>query len=493
MKHPLIIFLALMSSLLLAQDDSLLKTHSKDKLLEDYDLMVSSLKEAHTGLYWYTSFSEYEKVFKENRDKIYDGMDSYEFFRVLSFVTAADKEGHSRVSSSSSDIGNYISQKGKYLPFGIKTIDKKIYLLNDIGDNKTKGKFLSSIDGVVIDSIVSKMFDHISRLSDGFTTSGKYRVIDRFSFAGYYLDFIHIPKKDNASITLIDPKTNSKTKITVKLVDRDGLVSIARKTPKKKIEQIEGLYNFEIKSDIQTAIMTFNDFGYEEFEEEHRSFKTVVDSLFGIIQKREIRNLVIDIRNVRGGSEGAEDYLFSYLTKTPYEKYKYVETKGLEYSFINYTNYKDDKEELYSMLKEEHYLAKDGRFLRKEGVLSTESPQENPFLGNLYILISGKTYSGGSEFASIAKAQSDALFIGEETGGGFYGQTSGLYTYLLLPNSQMEIRIPLLKFSTNFESADIPFGRGVIPDHKVTTTFEEYMAEQDVELEYTLNLIEEGK
>ncbi|WP_313361328.1 S41 family peptidase [Empedobacter sp.] len=141
------------------------------------------------------------------------------------------------------------------------------------------------------------------------------------------------------------------------------------------------------------------------------------------------------------------------------------------------------------MLKEEHELTKDGRILRKKDVLPTVKPQKNTFKGNIYILCSGKTYSGGSEFVSIAKSYSNAIIIGEETGGGFYGQTSGSYVQLLLPNSQLKVRIPLLKFYTTFTSDKIPFGRGVIPDYEVEPTFEEYINGTDSELEFALKHI----
>jgi len=138
-------------------------------------------------------------------------------------------------------------------------------------------------------------------------------------------------------------------------------------------------------------------------------------------------------------------------------------------------------------------LNTDGRILRKSSVLPTEKPKSEIYRGKLYILTSGRTFSGGSEFASIAKDQSDAKFIGQETGGGFYGQTSGSYVHQFLPNTDIHIRIPLLKFVTTFTSHDIPLGRGVIPDYKVEQTFDEYNSGIDAQLEYTFNLIRSAK
>lgn len=487
-KIVVVLCFILVDGFCFAQNNSALKTYTSAELHHDYDLLVNSLKEAHPGLYWYTSRSDYEKIFSENRAKIKDGMNSYEFFRIISRVISADKEGHSQVYSSK-DIGRFVNQKAKYLPFAIKTVNKKLYVLNDIGQHKTKGQIITHINQIPADSIIHTIFEHTSRYSDGFSVTGKYKDLDHFGFSGLYMDFIDY-KSENISLTTQNPENNESAAISIDLISRDSLVSLAKTVQRIKIRYEGKLFDLEMVPQSKSAILTFNDFGYGKFEKQNLDFTSVVDSIFIQIKSSKIKNLIIDVRNLGGGTEGAEDYLFSHLTKKPYEKYQYVEANGFTFSFLDFTDYKDDRENLENMLNEEHEQTIDGRILRKKSVLPTEKPQKKPFKGNLYILCSGKTYSGGSEFVSIAKMYSAATIIGEETGGGFYGQTSGSYVHLLLPNTNIEIRIPLLKFHTTFESDKIPFGRGVIPNYEVVPTFEEYINGTDSELEYTLRMID---
>lgn len=68
------------------------------------------------------------------------------------------------------------------------------------------------------------------------------------------------------------------------------------------------------------------------------------------------------------------------------------------------------------------------------------------YSGNVYILISGLTFSGGSEFAALAKNHTNAFFIGEETGGGYYGNTSGRFLNFTLPETKTTGRLPLIKY-----------------------------------------------
>ena len=494
MKFYLLIILFFISSSCFAQEETTIKTYSKKQLLSDYDLVVSSLKEGHPGLYWYTNFFEYEKIFKDNRAKIKDGMNSYEFYRIISQIVSADREGHSDVYRSH-NISEYVKNEAKLLPIVVKPIEERLFVLNDIEGSATKGLILKKVNNVEIDTIVKKIFNHQSKWSDGYTTTGKYYNIEYFNFSLAYHYYIDNFKSDTLKIELLNPKTKELITYNVSLIKRNEILKLAKQTPYVYLKNDAKLFNLEFKPEIKTSILTFNDFGYSRYEEQYTTFEKVVDSLFSVINKNRTKNLIIDIRNNSGGSEGAEDYLFSHLAKKEYKKYKYVQVNAFKFSFLDGTNYngEEDRKEFENMLSDEHNLDTDGRILRKPNVLPTVKPKREIYKGNLYILISGKTFSGGSEFASIAKDQSNAIFIGQETGGGFYGQTSGSYIHQFLPITDIHIRIPLLKFVTTFTSDDIPMGRGVIPDYKIEQTFEEYNNGIDAQLEYTLNLIRNGK
>ena len=113
--------------------------------------------------------------------------------------------------------------------------------------------------------------------------------------------------------------------------------------------------------------------------------------------------------------------------------------------------------------------------------------KENPFLGNIYILTSGETYSGGAEFSSLMRQHTNAMFIGEEVGGSFYGNTSGYELELTLPNTKIIAYIPILKFVLEVDKGK--FGQGVLPDYNVQPTINEYLNGIDKEMEFAINLI----
>lgn len=113
---------------------------------------------------------------------------------------------------------------------------------------------------------------------------------------------------------------------------------------------------------------------------------------------------------------------------------------------------------------------------------------KHKFSGSIYIITSAYTYSAASNFCSMMYSNDLATFVGEETGGGYYGNTSGYIKTLILPNSKIEVRIPVLQFVMNVK-ARLPFGSGIIPHHKVVPTFEQRINGENHSLKYILKTL----
>ena len=109
------------------------------------------------------------------------------------------------------------------------------------------------------------------------------------------------------------------------------------------------------------------------------------------------------------------------------------------------------------------------------------------------MLTSGLTYSGGSEFATLLKNYTKALFVGEEVGGGYYGNTSGNRIVLKLPNTQLNIGIPILKFVLSTPIDNNPIGHGVLPDYYVQPNISQFLEGYDAEMEYVKKMINKGE
>ncbi len=450
---------------------------SHQDLIQDFNILKNAFIETHVGL-WYNTYTQFDSICTVQESKIKDNMNALEFYKVVAPIVAFTKEGHCFVHPSD-ETNDYIKQNFTYFPFVVKILEKKVYVINDISNYKTKGLRISKINGVSIDSIM-EIFLNIEP-SDGFNTTAKYHWIES-AFSKYYARFFPLAK--SFDLELINTRTSKK------LVYKN--IPSTTSTDFKKITDtitatmpgfvLRGASSINIDSIQKTATLTFNSFKSSYYKDGKQGFQNLLQQYFLTINTKGIQHLIIDIRKDEGGTQGMEDYLLSYLINNKYKKYKYVEIPSFTYSFLKYSD--DKNNELENDLKSDFNCNSDGRYLNMKGHYEGVDAKQNNFKGDIYILISGLTFSGGSEFAALAKNYTNAKFIGEETGGGYYGNTSGSFIYYKLPHTELKGRIPLCKFVLQEKDNSAPFGHGVMPDYYIQPTIEDYFSNNDVELEY---------
>ena len=105
-----------------------------------------------------------------------------------------------------------------------------------------------------------------------------------------------------------------------------------------------------------------------------------------------------------------------------------------QFTFQKYT---DNPEPLPANLLE---VQPDGKYrMVKHPNWGMQQPSKPTFHGKVLILINGGSFSTTSEFLSHAHFHKRATFIGEESGGGYYGNTSGPSLRLTLPHLERPI------------------------------------------------------
>ena len=188
--------------------------------------------------------------------------------------------------------------------------------------------------------------------------------------------------------------------------------------------------------------------------------------------------------------------MYSYFGEN-YQKYKKVRVKTQKAILDNGTD-KPIKLKAFGLLERlfMNKKMKDGSLERKasigKGLMAYKKEPDYKFSGKTYVIISPVTYSGSSEFSNMMYTQDLATFVGQETGGGYLGNTSGYGNELVLPHSKIKVSIPSLQFVMNVKPT-LSFGRGVIPQYEVIPTFEEYINGENAPLKYILEQLENEK
>jgi C-terminal processing protease CtpA/Prc len=121
----------------------------------------------------------------------------------------------------------------------------------------------------------------------------------------------------------------------------------------------------------------------------------------------------------------------------------------------------------------------------------TVRSRKQNYQGELYVLINGNSFSVTTEFSARVHADGRATFIGQETGGGYRTNSSGMFTIVQLPHSKIDLGIPMFGFQMANVPSHIQHGQGIKPDHTIIPTIHDVLHQHDPVMEYTFRLIQD--
>lgn len=489
LSRTLIIVLLSITFICQGQDYGSLRKIEKEQLQLDFELLKQGLEKHHSGLYWYTPKDSVDMALSNGLKRIQSDMNEIEFFKIASPIVSLTREDHTDIKFSTETV-KFLNTEASYLPFKVVFLDQKMYITEEYSQNLLGivGLEIVEINGKTPIELVRILGKHFA--SDGFIKPVKFADLEGFQFAYHYfieygfLESINVKYLDSNNVVIeLDAKPIKRPAIIQNLRNRIQEKAPVTKTPKENLE-------FEILND-SVAYLAVHTFSNDDFRENkiNKNYKAFLEKIFRTINEKNIRNLVIDVSQNTGGSEGNENLLYSYIGKN-YQKYNSVCAKSQSSVLDNGVD-KPIKLKTFGFFERIFYNSRmsDGSYCRKEnigfGLMAYKKEPINKYSGKVYVIISPTTYSGGSEFSNMVRANNLATFVGEETGGGFYGNTSGYSSKLELPHSNLKVYIPTLKFDMNVSRT--PFGRGVIPDFKVIPSIAEYLSNENVPLKFILN------
>ena len=451
----------------------------KEKLISDLLSFKSVLLSAHPNLYRFYSKTEFDSAFNEVESKIEGNTSDLDFFRYLSSIASMVGEAHTGLDISK-DLANQIKENGKLLPFNIHFQNGKAYIKEELADKNLhmRGKEIISINGKSIEQIVNQI-NTVSSIGTGFNLSRVYRMLSysrNFSLS-YYLYV------DTSSSFLVEYQDNGveKTDVFEGIKPRFEVKTLLY--PKESIPP----FSFSIDRERDVAVLKITTFAHFIVDYSKKQYQRFFDSAFKQIEKEKISNLIIDVRNNRGGQELLGGYLLSYLNSEPFSIQKSIYAKEINNTF------NDSLKVIHHPFDTKHFIPGDtGYVLKKHMVLNPFQPKKrNAFKGKIYFIINGNCFSACNIFAALADHYNLGIMVGEETGGN-YQDTDGYYGVSLeLPNSKHILDFRKWHLKTNVISPN--HGRGVQPDKPFQPSVMDAIQGNDSTLDYVYTLIEESK
>lgn len=506
-------------------NEEVTKKHSVVALKEDVAKAYFKLQQNHPRLYQYISKDELDYKFDSLQNTINEPLTSMELYLKLAPVVKTVGQGHISVIPPQKRRTKEERKANKNKKFDFFTsefqyVDNHLILVRATnGDSLLVGSELISLNGETPQELIKDYNKNVA--SDGYNKTLFESFVGK-RFQRYYardkgfIDSLNVTYKLKDSVfnrkyNWIDKKAKKdSTKVDSLKISASPkrLTKVARKALRKKNKQKRkdrSKYGYipQIKAntremtfvgkDSVTAYMKIKGFtngDYEAFYEE--SFK-LLDSL-------QTKDLIIDLRDNGGGRIAEINDLYSYLAQEDFTFINESEvTTRTPILNMFMSNAKSPVSQgfaiLFSPIIVAHNLLKtkkrDGKLYYKFRQSKVQSPHEQNYNGNVYVLINGNSFSASSILSTNLKATKRATLVGQETGGAYNGTVAGLFKPYKLPTSKIIINMGLMQVDAPYKVE--PDGYGVTPDIEINTTLADLESGNDPVINWVLNSIEERK
>ncbi|HYG50145.1 MAG TPA: S41 family peptidase, partial [Flavobacteriales bacterium] len=441
------------------------------QLKKDLTILKQSLEEAHQGLYTYNTKAEINTLFKQAESKLDRALTPLEFYRIIDPLVVAVKDGHTRVS-----FPDQPASVKNHLPLSFIILENKLYLYKSLVPAYTNwvGKEVESISGQSAATLIKATETYFS--SDGSNITNKhYQARNPYKFSCLLTTLLGRQEKFELVVK------NESAPVNISGITVDSL-KILRKAEPEKLP-----IEFTLLKDKSTAIITCRSFAGDAFERYNIDMRTFLTNAMKQVKDNNIQNLILDVRGNGGGQDVLGRMLFSCFVQNEFRYYQSLTVAKNNFKLFDYV-----EGGVKAMPANYATKNKQGTWdvsAESNGNVGIHKPFENGFTGQLYVLIDGGCFSTTSEMLSHLHAYTKAVFVGQESGGNYYTNNSGLVAGVTLPNSHVVVNVPMLKYVMAVPDKYSPKDRGIVPNHEVVPGIDDLVKGKDVVLEYVLGLV----
>jgi C-terminal processing protease CtpA/Prc len=470
----------LFSLFLLLTISALGQTIQPEQLRSDLTYFRNALEEVHPAMYRYTAKATFDSLFSATAARLDHPMTQQEFYVTMMPLLVSLRDGHVKWIPAGQD-EHYPFATDKQFPLRLYIVGNRAWIMGSYGKSSVPdGTELLTINSQPIAAIIQKLLPNMT-FGDGFSQTAKYGDLNHF-FSGYYATFIAAPD----AFTITYRTSSNDTTIVLSAVTKQDITAYTNAHKPKSQPAHRLTFLDDTKTSSRTAVLTIERFWTEDKE---TKFKTFLKDAFRQIRDSQVTNLILDLRNNEGGEESFGVALYSYLIDKPQPYYDRIAIRQKQKpSFPAWTP------KIYRLAKGLAVKKRNGEYVWTiQRGLSSIKPQADAYHGQLYVLLNGYSFSVTTELASRLRSDKRGIFIGEETGGGYAGDNSGFFAVTNLPNSKIDLGIPLLGFYMAGVDASQPTNRGILPDLTVVPTINDVLTRNDPVIKQALLQIQSTK
>jgi len=449
-------------------------------LRADAEIVRDAFVALHPGLFRYRSAAAVDSAFDALDDTFHTDRSTGDAFIAFTRLTAAIRCGHTWPS--------FFNQRDSVaaawfavprVPFHFRWVgDRMIVTRSFTGDSALRpGTEVVALDGVRSAAILQGLMPLVR--TDGSNDAKRRAELEVSDAAKVEAFDVYHPLRfgcDSASVDLEALPPGAKQAVRIRVARMTAANRYARAhAGEPAVTDSSALWSFAWR-DARTAVVRMPTWATYDSRWNWRAW---LQDVFIEIAKLPGATLVIDLRGNEGGMEEIGDAVLAHLTAVPLRAAGF--TRRVRFASVPDTlrPFLKTWDPSFYRLGETAKDAGDGwRELDGAGV-DTIAPAAPRHEGRTYVLIGASNSSATFQFASRARAHRLCTLVGQPTGGNRRGINGGALFFLRLPNTGIEIDLPLIGYFAVTEEPDA----GLMPDVRVSPTVAEIAAGRDPEME----------
>lgn len=467
------------------------------KLLEDVDFLRRAYEAAHPGLYRYNTRAQMDGHFARLRAEFARDRTLAEVYVALSQFLAKIRCGHTYANffNQPKDVVDALFAGKNRVPFCFRWIDGRMIVTRDLSPapRLRPGTEVLAIDGVPSSHILSRMLT-VAR-ADGSNDAKRSAILEVQGAARYEAFDVFLPLffpaiGERMDLLIREPGSMSSVAITVDAQDMARREELARRDRDPRRGPDEPVWKFE-PLDGRTVYLRMPSWALYNSRWDWKGF---LDRGFDDLAERGVPGLIIDLRGNEGGLDVGGAIAGRIISREVrcdrYRRYTRYRTWPLpksfdpcldtwDWSFKDWgTSAREDRDGFFRMTRFDDDS-------RGDAIV----PRGRRYEGRVVVLIGAANSSATFQFAQIVKENRLATLVGQTTGGNQRGINGSAFFFVTLPNSRVEVDLPLVG---NFVGDERPAGQripfesipdaGIMPDVPIVPRIEDIAGGVDPEL-----------
>lgn len=410
-------------------------------LASDVRLLRRAYETLHPGLYRYNTKPEMDALFDRLEADWAKGPALPEAYLSLSGLLAKVRCGHSYANfyNQSAAVSDAVFAGRGKLPFLFIWLNGRMVVTDPQGtDGLARGDTIERINGRRSSDVLKALLPYVR--ADGNNAAKRVSLmsvsgLDRFETFDVF-DGLVFGRRERFTLDVraVDGNRRQVEAASITLAERQ-----ARMTPEPKGGAVF-TRRFEANG---ACVLTMPSWGLYNSDWDWKGY---IDETFNEIASRKAPALIVDLRGNEGGLDCGDEILARVITadlaRTAYERrVRYQKTPA---DLDPYLDTWDKSFRDYSASTEP---LGDGfyRLIERDGESRAPIAPKGPrFDGRLIVLTDAANSSATFQFANLVKANGLGTLVGETTGGSQRGINGGAFFFLRLPESGLEVDLPLI-------------------------------------------------